>query len=321
MEDRYGDKVIDEVLNLVAGPDRRTRFLTSDDKPLKPGSFDSGKSLIVHGETVQSMTADDLKSYQFWPSGRNVSIYKLQTVDATTFGTREEIDADRRFLARYNFAQAIQREADREYKDTQEAIRQWLSERITANLPELLRYAHCDKFYRVTTSRGFTTTGKALKYLFAATGMIHPTKKQRDDHDTITWGRYGAALVECPKTDRSNWAYPPCYLNDCRAFWYTAIKPRTADDLAYMCGVSVDELPEVLRNWRHRDEEPYVGNPILSRIDPLEWALTTPWEKEDFLVRIYLSKRGRSRVQKEYEPPEQVSSGDEQGVPMIVRWS
>jgi hypothetical protein len=70
-------------------------------------------------------------------------------------------------------------------------------------------------------------------------------------------------------------------LHDVRAYWFTAIKPRNAVDLAYMCGVEVSDLPELLQHWHNRDDEPYTGNSILNRIDPLEWAIHPPWEKRE----------------------------------------
>jgi hypothetical protein len=88
-----------------------------------------------------------------------------------------------------------------------------------------------------------------------------------------------------------------------------------------MCGVEVEDLPDLLQNFGNRDDKPYTGNCILDRIDPLEWALRSPWTEEDFMFRIYLSKRARSRIIKEYQPPEQATTGKEDHVPTVIRWS
>jgi hypothetical protein len=317
MEDRYGDRVQDEVLNLLAGPDQRVRFITSGDETPGEGSFGSGKSLTVSG-TIKSMEADDYEDYTRFSRRDDVAIYKLNAVDGTTFGTREQIDADRKFLARYNFAQAIQREADVEHEQRREEMREWVAEHYRQNLEELLRYATVDKFERLTTSRGFTTTGKEQRYSFAATNPVKLTHEQLNSY-AFEFGRWGSPVLELPKRD--NWSDPECYFTGFKAFWYTAIKPRNAHDLAYMCGVEVEELPDLLQNFGNRDDKPYTGNCILNRIDPLEWALRSPWTEEDFMFRIYLSKRARSRIVKEYQPPKQATTGKEEHVPSVIRWS
>lgn len=72
--------------------------------------------------------------------------------------------------------------------------------------------------------------------------------------------------------------------------------PQMPDDLALLLNVPREELPEPLRS-RWQESEPYMGNGILDRLDPLDAALTDPWKDANrhagFQLRIIaaLSKR------------------------------
>lgn len=97
--------------------------------------------------------------------------------------------------------------------------------------------------------------------------------------------------------------YHRCYLTDARSSWKMQFTPGSPDDLTLMVGTTVEELPVYLRHWSPADD-PYVGNHILNRIDPIEWILDSPWDQMSFGVDIYLSKRGRSALIKKYKRPE-----------------
>jgi hypothetical protein len=317
LEDRYGDKVADEVLNLLGVGDQRVHFITSGDETPGEGMFGSGKSLVVRPESqIKTMAEDDYRNYTRFSRRDDVAIYRMNAVDATTFGTREQIDADRKFIARINYVKGIQREADAEYAARREEIIAWVAERYKANLDELLRYCTVDEFHRKIISKGFTRTGTVQRYRFSGTSPYHYTRNDSEDR-YYDFGRLSSAILNLPEP--RSWEDPHCYFNDVKAFWFTAIKPRNAVDLAYMCGVEVGELPEVLRHWHNRDDDPYTGNSILDRIDPLEWSIHDPWQKETFMVKIFLSKRARTRLIKELEPPVAVTTGEEEGVPMVIR--
>jgi hypothetical protein len=116
MEDRYGDKVANEVLNLLGAPDAKVHFITSGDETPGEGSFGSGKSLVVREDSiVKSMDAKDYEDYTRFSRRDDVAIYRMNAVDGTTFGTRQQIDADRKFIARLNYVKGIQREFDAEW--------------------------------------------------------------------------------------------------------------------------------------------------------------------------------------------------------------
>jgi len=72
----------------------------------------------------------------------------------------------------------------------------------------------------------------------------------------------------------------------------TLFSPNCPGGLAALLGISVDQLPWQLRNWHRGGLDPYSGNHILDRCDPIDWVLKNPWSALSFRVGIAFSKRG-----------------------------
>ena len=87
-----------------------------------------------------------------------------------------------------------------------------------------------------------------------------------------------------------------CFVTDAAAIYRALFRPQCAESLAMLAGCTVSDLPDVLQNWRRK--KPYVGNDILSRLDPVDTEIHDPWMDLKLNVSIYLSKRGYARVQK-----------------------
>jgi hypothetical protein len=224
MEDRYGDRVQDEVLNLLG-------VLTSVSASSRPVTRRPARAASVlarawsSAAAIKSMEAEDYEDYTRFSRGDDVAIYKLNAVD----GRRSALVSRSTLIASSSPAttslKAIQREADVEHEQRREEMREWVAEHYRQNLDELLRYATVDKFERLTVSRGFTTTGKEQRYSFAATNPVKLTNEQLNSY-AFEFGRWGSPVLELPKRD--NWSDPECYFTGFKAFWYTAIKPRNA---------------------------------------------------------------------------------------------
>jgi len=73
--------------------------------------------------------------------------------------------------------------------------------------------------------------------------------------------------------------------------------PANRHELALLARCEVADLPDVLQHWSLR--QPYTGNSILDRIDPLVWALSDPWTKLDMRVVMPLSKRAMANILKQ----------------------
>ena len=52
-------------------------------------------------------------------------------------------------------------------------------------------------------------------------------------------------------------------------------------------GCEIKDLPDVLQHWVHGDI--YSGNPILQKIDPVDWVIKNPWSDLKFGVAVLLA--------------------------------
>ena len=65
--------------------------------------------------------------------------------------------------------------------------------------------------------------------------------------------------------------------------------PSTSRAVADLAGVPLDDLPDVIRHWREKD--PYRGNSILARLDPMDWSIENPWKELRFSIVVRTCKR------------------------------
>lgn len=69
---------------------------------------------------------------------QHIAEIELKTLEPTQFGTTEEIEADRLWIARHNSAKVIQRAANNEYEEKHNEIMAWYRERVHANSDQIL---------------------------------------------------------------------------------------------------------------------------------------------------------------------------------------
>jgi hypothetical protein len=78
-----------------------------------------------------------------------------------------------------------------------------------------------------------------------------------------------------------------CFTGKGKATKVAEFYPDSHYCLADLAGVKPDDLPEVLRHWTSFSS--YVGNSILSPVDPMNWYLKNPWRRILFRVRLNMS--------------------------------
>lgn len=258
LEERYKDRVDIEVLNKVS---------------------ESGSSEII-------LIQDDPK-------------YKLtiSSLDATSFGTEKELAADRMFLARTGYAHQIQKLAQKEFDERKDEVIRWFSEQIHKSENRyMITSLCCTDVPWVKTSR--------IEYGFGSSCLggisYNPAQCTRKLGSLVDLnGDY--AWTRTPKhsgllfNSGSSWAQR-CYFNDTAASYCFVIQPETAAQLAWLCGLSISELPDVLQNWTQIGV--YTGNSILDRIDPLV-DVNDPWHSERFEIGVMLSKRALKKLDKD----------------------
>lgn len=283
MARRYHHEVVEEAMNLVSLPNHKLLLLDKSDSGIK--------DRIVVG--TSSTMGDD---------GRAV---EMRALDASSFGTREELHQDRLFCARFNYAQQIGRLAQLEFEARRDEVKSWVRERVLENQTCLLSMATARHVYLQTPygSRG-TFDDVGITWHGDYKGVFSKRFMARYDLGTELKRDYIYAYLGEEKLifrgggQGFPWknGFPTCCLTDGPANSMIEFVPETPEDLAFLCGCEVTELPDVLQHWTLYEK--YVGNSILSRIDPLEWACKNPWRRLSFKVIFFLSKRSMNSIMK-----------------------
>lgn len=272
MEERYAHSVDTSVLNQWVSSDDDLRLLPAVKKTDGPSRPVKGTAVSPFVETFSKREIERAASWNR-PSG-----YDLKAFTPGMFGTQEELEQDRAWIARYNLAQHIQREADKEYEARKAEVTSWFTKQITANLDTLVQ--------------------RAARYLNDAEGQDRyylPTLMV-DDIKSDLW-TYKTFISE---NLLGTYQYPGnkflCPINETVSSWRALFSPQTAQDLADLAGCTIEEMPDILHHWSK--ESPYVGNHILNRLDPVETHVNDPWVKHSFRVNLVLSKRAMTAARK-----------------------
>lgn len=282
MEERYAGKVDAATVNLVAPPEMVFR--------LEGG-----------GKIVSKATRDGSdRSYSF-EEDQGV---RLEKVGSSSFGTRKTLAQDRLFIARYNLAGQVDRLARDEFEGRKDEISAWYKKAITANAENLVAWAANPEiwigggegggFSRWHQHAGPTQQigdpKKVMRRHYRSLVVHHDIKQD-------PWAGAGFFLPDYDYVERQR-----CYFLDVKASYYVVLYPGNARELALFAGCTVEDLPDVLRHFDLF--EPYSGNQILDRIDPMEWHAANPWKKMDFRIRFAFSKRGMADLVRRRRMPE-----------------
>lgn len=278
LEDRFGHLVPESILNLLSTPDKALALEHKD-----------GASVVV-----PRISDNAIRSWGSRPSQTS-----LDSLDATSFGSRAEIEADRRFIARANYAKEIDRLARQEYAERHKDVEAWVRRRIEANLPALYPLLARPEV-QVPARRSATFDSTACGWRDMTPNGYRRcflTRRSLTDGSSIS-ACYsdGSVVFQGP----SGWVKktPPCFKTNAAASFAVRIYPESAADLAFLCGCTVSELPDVLQHWTQFTA--YVGNSILNRVDPMEWQCNDPWRKLTFEINFMLSIRAMKAIDKEF---------------------
>lgn len=281
MEERYRDQITDEVLNLVesTGVTLRLNDKTGEvvpDSPelktaLKRTHFDSQRKELLKGTT------------------------KLEVLNSTKFGTREELDADRQFIARHNFASAVTKMANDEYDAREKEIMAWYRKAVDANRENLMAYAGMESIW-VEVPHELMHGKVGAQY--------HRGNRNSPDYRTFHQFASRHTYAEGTNAGGAGFGYsflgawprvggPRCWITDAKASYFQTFAPASAEEIAVLAGCQVSDLPDVIQHWTKRQEDR--GNHILDRIDPMNWHAHNPWLRMNFGLVIALSKIGAKK--------------------------
>lgn len=286
LEERYADRVSDEVLNLLGAPEQVYAL-----------EHDTGKVTRVDKPGFHELTDWQQKDVL---AGRK----QLEKMDATSFGSREQIAADRKFIARVNFAKQINVFAHEEYEARKDEVLAWYRARVEANKDTILSWCgNTELWVDDGVHSGFSSYGGGV----GPSRRVDIENEERMHRDQISHRcflkRYDLAEVErdyylmagvtLGQLDKGR---PLCVLNGTKSSYWTMIFPANPEELALVAGCKQEELPDVLQHWTLL--KPYTGNQILNRVDPMIWRVENPWQKLRLSVRLGFSKRGLAAIEK-----------------------
>lgn len=295
MEDRYGHLVTKDVLNLVASP--------ADCLALNFDGSGPAQASNPAGEMVR-LDARNVTKPSGWFGGPDyVSQVQLNSLDSTSFGTAEDIRKDRLFLARSNYAKLIQKHADDEFSARKKEILEWFSSHVRANHVNLLPLmVEKELLVQCPKPGSFDERGDGwaaevngvFKRRFMERFSLVGEDAWRKDHLNF-YPSQGAVVFKGPGYKNNA---PTCFQTGAPSSVVVKFMPETAEDLAFLAGVTKSDLPDVLQHWGLR--KPYVGNHLLRRVDPMEWQCENPWRGLAFTCAFFFSTRAINRLEKSF---------------------
>lgn len=268
MVERYADQVDDEVLNLTASQDETIGLALTHEGTVK-----------VHSDDKQDKDLQVAASYPY---------------PTTRFGSLTNLENDRMFLARSNFAESISLLAQAEFNARHVEIEKWFAQAVRRNLENLIALSGNESIWiddGENTGLDNTTRNNRAACRSKDGRLFHRFMGRAEvgsNHNF--WPALG--LYE----SNHNGYNAKCNVTGAKATYIVGFTPANAKELAVLVGCEVNELPDVLQHWtirRHR-----AGNHLTDRIDPMSWRLKDPWAEAIFNVNLALSKRGLAQVQK-----------------------
>jgi hypothetical protein len=288
LEDRYADRVQNEVIN----PTATTAALVLGK---------SASSALTVMDDQQAEVYKDKHPFH----DRDGKLVELHAMNRTTFGLPETLEADRRFVARYNYAATLNALAHEEYERRKTEVKEWVDKAYRQRCEFLLSLAPA-AVQGALSIEDWDPTKKQPEGLEFRAGSVtreYRSEKLRALGWTVDMNEYSTlGTTYVPTVQEPKHRFKPlCHVNKTSASQWLVFRPTNAVELAWLLGKPVSELPDVLQNLG-----PYTvrrGNSILDRIDPLLWALKNPWQKLNLSVCLGLSKRAVAAFSKAPVPP------------------
>lgn len=259
LEERYQDKVQESYLNLI-GNDREVLFLTS-------------------GSELLTLTQEEYEEKTSFISMRSDFKGKaLAKFDTSMFGSKEDIEKTKKWIARYNQAIVIKTEAEKEFESRKNEILDFVDRKIEENKEQLLKAIGLGVFEAPVHPR------QELSFGHSSETVIENILSIKLEDERRFYDMFGSRKLY-KLIDDNKYA---CYLTGAKATLVALFRPQTAEAVALLCGCKVEELPDVLQHWTTADF--YSGNDLLRNIDPMEWLVKNPWKELNLNVEVYLSK-------------------------------
>lgn len=288
MEDRYRHRVPEILLNVIG-----------DRAALAAGKQVSKMLLGAVGGDPLPPQRTQPNTFGWGPDHRKTALL-VRSLDPTAFGTRPQIARNRAWAARLNMMQAIQKLAVEEFTKKQALVLRWYRERVARNMSliwgAVARGELLAPVLRWESEIGHGFPSHDSQVWTESNILRQKTAKHR--RDAFPGGTPRNVGVEIGTWDTERRCVTCGKDPSRRASVFTIIKPDNPRALALLCGIPERRLPWPLQHWW--TSEPYIGNPILDRVDPQDWKLDNPWRHLELCICISLCKRAHLRLRREY---------------------
>lgn len=235
---------------------------------------------------------------------------RLCAVTPTAFGTLADLQLDRQWAGRFNQAVLINAQYEQEVANRRDSIMLWIRKKIFANKDALVdacvRQSLLVENYRKVTGTiiGGGTCRPAISDDDVARDIVNKLEFLPSGR-MCGWGFnwYGGHVVWLHEDDLGDFRHACIIDGESKATFFVRLGTICPPDVAAVCGVSVDELPDLLRHHYYSDE-PYSGNHLLSRLDPVDWAIENHvWKQLHFAVAGCFSRRAYNKRRRELDLP------------------
>jgi hypothetical protein len=248
------------------------------------GKVPSSLLNLVQDDTGKKLPPTDRKDLAIFKKLSN----DLKAPAPTEFGSIQELQHDHEWVARYNQAVIVNELAKKEFQEKKESILTWYSEKVQARSDFLIDRV-CSLTWPVQFERykiGFTCEKENFKI-----DWIKPIYDTRG-HFTDSYDYYrGTFRQTIGNYNRERDCYM-CPLEGTKCTLSQIFQVESSEIISLIIGIPVEELPEPLQHYFTEVNEPYYGNQILDRLDPMDWVVQNPWSKLCLDVRVVLSKSG-----------------------------
>jgi hypothetical protein len=217
--------------------------------------------------------------------GRKKELLALALND---FGTSVDIKYRQQWIARYNMAVEIHRLSTEDHSKNKSKVNGIIYSYIEGRKEEIIKMALKEE---LVTRR--LSSKNTFGYEFTDELEIYSSIQSFDSwYDNYPYDMYKVGQKSIYiKSDYK------CNLSGKIPGVVICITPNNASDLALLCGITINELPEQLKHWTK--ERIYLGNSILDNLDPFDWVISDPYREENYRIAFFLSKQTYSSLRKQ----------------------
>ena len=235
----------------------------------------------------------------------------LTTFDPLVFGKEEDIRNDVVWHARHNQVTMMNRLAWKEFEETKDSVIDFWFKGIRARRQQLveaaarLDFSTVSRAYMCPKGAGPAGGGEGKIDSWGFIPVDSPVNLAKRARLERTWGSKQTVWFDDKTIPHRNGRWKDwtttCAVNGKKASLFVEMEPDNPTALAALLGIPETELPWQMQNWY--TIEPYHGNQILRRLDPLEWCVKNPWRNLRFRVVVSFTRSGLNALRKQLELP------------------